>query len=100
MSAPSSENRRFVLVTPAKDEQDTIGETLRSVVAQTVRPAEWVIVSDGSTDRTEELVRAAAAANPWIRLLSTRPRPQRSFAAVVQATEAGVRALAVEGYRY
>ena len=91
---------RYVLVTPAKNEETSIGITIASVVNQTVRPAEWVIVSDGSTDRTEEIVRAAAVAHPWIRLLPLSARPHRSFAAVVQATEAGVRALTVDGYEY
>src|ERR1035437_9046662 len=91
---------QYVLVTPAKNEEALIGETIKSVVGQTVRPAEWMIVSDGSTDRTDEIVRAATVVEPWIRLLPLPPRAQRSFAAVVHATEAGVRALAVRGYEY
>jgi len=90
----------YVLVTPAKNEEASIEVTITSVVNQTVRPAEWVIVSDGSTDRTDEIVRAAAAAHPWICLLPLPPRRHRSFAAVVQATEAGVRALTVADYKY
>jgi len=82
---------QYVLITPAKNEEVSIGVTIESVVNQTVRPAEWVIVSDGSTDRTDEIVRTAAMTNPWIRLLPLPPRAQRSFAAVVHATEAGVR---------
>jgi GT2 family glycosyltransferase len=91
---------QYVLVTPAKNEEVSIRVTIESVVNQTVLPAEWLIVSDGSTDRTDEIVHAAAVACPWIRLLSLPPRTQRSFAAVVHATEAGVRVLNVEGYEY
>jgi glycosyltransferase involved in cell wall biosynthesis len=91
---------QYVLVTPAKNEEALIGETLKSVVGQTVRPAEWMIVSDGSTDRTDEIVRAATVAHPWIRLLPLPPRAQRSFAAVVHATEAGVRHLDVKDYEF
>ncbi len=90
----------YVLVTPAKNEEATIAVTIASVVHQAVRPAEWVIVSDGSTDRTDEIVRAAALAHPWICLLTLPPDRQRSFAAVVQATEAGIRALTVDSYNY
>jgi len=90
----------YVLVTPAKNEEATIAVTIASVVNQVVRPAEWVIVSDGSTDRTDEIVRAAALSHPWICLLPLPPRRQRSFAAVVQATEAGVRALTLASYSY
>lgn len=91
---------RYVLITPAKNEETTIGATIDSVVNQTVRPIEWVIVSDGSTDRTEDMVRAAANLNPWIHLLPLPPRAQRSFAAVVHATEKGIGALTVDDYDY
>jgi len=93
-------SHQYVLVTPARDEEASIGETIESVVNQTVRPAEWVVVSDGSTDRTDEIVSAAARVHSWIRLLSLPARPQRSFAAVVHATETGVRALRGSDYEY
>ena len=83
-----------------KDEDAFIGETIASVVGQSLLPLQWVVVSDGSTDRTEEIVRAAAAQHPWIRLVCLSPRAERSFAAVVHATEAGVRALTVTEYQY
>ena len=44
----------FVVITPARNEAQFIGLTLQSVVAQTVQPARWVIVSDGSTDGTDK----------------------------------------------
>ena len=46
-----------MLVTPARNEEEFIEGTIRSVIAQTHRPIAWVIVSDGSTDRTDEIVR-------------------------------------------
>jgi biofilm PGA synthesis N-glycosyltransferase PgaC len=54
----------YVLVTPARNEQDFIELTIRSMVAQTVKPLKWVIVSDGSTDRTDEIVEGYAANHP------------------------------------
>lgn len=91
---------RYVLVTPVRDEAATIGRTIDAVVRQTVRPREWVIVSDGSTDGTNELVAAARKAHGWIRLLALPSRTGRSFAAVVQNTEAGVRFLDARDYQY
>lgn len=91
---------KYVLITPAKNEAAFIGNTIESVINQTVRPAEWVIVSDGSTDLTDEFVRSASALHPWIRLLPLPPRAKRSFAAVVHATEAGIRHLGVKDYEY
>lgn len=90
----------YVLVTPVRDEEATIGRTIASVVAQTVRPREWVIVSDGSTDRTDEIIRTASAEHPWIRLLPLTPRPGRSFAAVVLNTEMGIRHLDFKDYHF
>ncbi|HSP44331.1 MAG TPA: glycosyltransferase family A protein [Luteolibacter sp.] len=90
----------YVLVTPVRDEEATIGKTIGSVVGQSVPPREWVIVSDGSTDKTDEIVRAAAAEHPWIRLLALEPRPGRSFAAVVHNTEKGIRHLRCDDFHY
>ena len=59
----------YVLVTPARDEAQFVELTIQSVVAQTVRPLKWVIVSDGSTDGTDEIVNRYASAHPWIELL-------------------------------
>jgi len=90
----------YVLVTPVRDEEKTIGLTIASVVAQTQRPREWVIVSDGSTDRTNEIVAEASREHSWIRLLALPPRTGRDFAAVVKNTEHGVRALDCRDYAF
>lgn len=90
----------YVLVTPAKNEEKTIGTTIECVLNQTVLPVEWVIVSDGSTDKTDAIVEAAARSVPWLRLLKLPQRVERSFAAVVRATEAGIRSLGTSRYGY
>lgn len=90
----------YVLITPAKNEEALIGITIDSVINQTIRPIQWVIVSDGSTDRTNEIISAAVAIHPWITLLALPPRAGRNFAAVVHATEAGKRALTTNAYSY
>jgi glycosyltransferase involved in cell wall biosynthesis len=90
----------YVLITPVRDEAATIGLTIESVLKQSILPSEWVIVSDGSTDKTDEIVRQASDSHPWIRLLPLAPRPGRSFAAVVHNTEAGIRHLSCGDYAY
>ena len=69
---------KYVLITPARNEANFIELTLKSVVAQSARPVKWVIVNDGSTDGTAEIVKKYASANPWIELdsrcLSARER--------------------------
>lgn len=79
----------YVLVTPARNEAQFIELTLRSVVAQTVRPLKWVIVSDGSTDGTDEIVGKYVAEHPWIELVRMPERRERHFAGKVQAFNAG-----------
>lgn len=80
---------RYVLVTPARNEEAFIGDTIRSVISQTTRPAKWIIVSDGSTDRTDAIVREHQASNPWIELLRMPEHRDRQFAAKAHAFNAG-----------
>ena len=84
---------RYVLITPARNEDGYIERTLRSVIAQTQPPERWVIVSDGSTDRTDEIASRYAASHPFIRLLRIEEETGRNFACQVYATNAGYRAM-------
>lgn len=79
----------YVLVTPARNEARFIESTIKSVVAQTVRPLKWVIVSDGSTDSTDEIVSRYAVAYEWIELLRMPVRQERHFAGKAHAFGAG-----------
>ena len=79
----------YVLITPVRDEVRFIELTIKSVVAQTVRPLKWVIVSDGSTDGTDKIVSKYASENPWIKLVRMPERRERHFAGKVYAFEAG-----------
>lgn len=79
----------YVLITPARNEARFIELTLRSMVAQTARPLRWVIVSDGSTDGTDEIVGKYAAEHEWIELLRMPDRAERHFAGKVYAFNAG-----------
>jgi poly-beta-1,6-N-acetyl-D-glucosamine synthase len=69
----------LALVTPARNEAAFIESTIRAVVAQTVRPARWIIVSDGSTDGTDDIVKAYAEKHPWIEYLRMPERRERNF---------------------
>ena len=80
---------KYVLVTPARNEQTFIERTLESVVAQTKLPERWVIVDDGSTDRTAEIVQGYAQRYPWIELVRRPHHIERSFAGKVHAFNAG-----------
>jgi len=92
-TAFSSIPMNYVLITPARNEQEFIPKTLESVVAQTEPPLRWVIVDDGSTDRTPAIVEAFARRYPWIQLLRLPPRENRSFAGKVYAVNMGLDAV-------
>jgi glycosyltransferase involved in cell wall biosynthesis len=80
---------KYALITPARNEEAYIAGTIRSVVAQSVRPQRWIIVSDGSTDRTDEIVKEFARAHDWIELLRLPERADRQFAAKANCFNAG-----------
>src|SRR5437762_3405560 len=80
---------KYVLITPAHNEEKFITKTLDSMAAQTLLPERWIIVDDGSTDRTAEIVEGYASRNPWIELLRRPQRVDRSFAGKVYAFKAG-----------
>lgn len=79
----------YALVTPARNEAQLIEQTVRSVVAQTVRPLKWVIVSDGSTDGTDAIVQRYLGEHPWIELVRLPERKERHFAGKVHCFNAG-----------
>jgi biofilm PGA synthesis N-glycosyltransferase PgaC len=81
---------KYVLITPARNEEAVIQQTLESVCAQTLPPERWVIVDDGSKDRTAEIVEGYARRFPWIELLRRPPHVERSFAGKVHAFNAGL----------
>ena len=79
----------YVLITPARNEAAYIERTIKSMVSQTVLPLKWVIVSDGSTDGTDDIVKSYAARHKWIEMVRTPERKERHFAGKVFAFDAG-----------
>jgi glycosyltransferase involved in cell wall biosynthesis len=80
---------RYVVITPARNEGKYIRRTLESMVAQTCPPLRWVVVSDGSTDDTDEIVKEYTRRHDWIELVRLPEQRDRSFAAKVQGFESG-----------
>ena len=84
---------RYVLITPARNEEAYIEKKIKSVIGQSVLPRKWVIVSDGSTDRTDEIVAQYAANNDFIRHLRIPEHSNRDFVFEVDAFYAGFKQL-------
>jgi glycosyltransferase involved in cell wall biosynthesis len=81
---------KYVLITPARNEERFITKTLDSLVVQTLLPERWVIVDDGSTDRTTAIIESYAKRFSWIEHVCRPQRRDRSFAAKVEAFNAGL----------
>jgi biofilm PGA synthesis N-glycosyltransferase PgaC len=69
---------RYVIVTPVRDEEQHLPTTIASMVAQTVRPTEWVIVDDGSSDATGRIADDAASEHAWVRVVRRDDRGHRA----------------------
>ena len=81
---------KYVLITPAHNEERFIRKTLDSMAAQTLLPERWIIVNDGSTDKTADIAADYAQRFPWIQLVHRSPRLDRHFGAKVHAFNAGL----------
>ena len=79
----------YVLITPARNEENYIAQTIESLVMQTILPRKWVIVSDGSTDKTDKIVENFANKYDFIEFLKIKDRPDRNFGSKVAAFNLG-----------
>lgn len=87
-------NTKYVVVTPVRNEEANLRCTIESMIQQSVLPAEWMIVDDGSTDNTRVIIKEYAAKHEWIRACYRADRGFRqSGGGVVEAFNDGYRAL-------
>jgi len=87
--SPIARALQYVVITPARNEEQFIRLTLDSMASQTRRPLRWVIVSDGSTDQTDVLVDQYRVRFEWIELVRMPAHRDRNFAAKVSCFNAG-----------
>lgn len=94
-------SRRYVLISPCRNEADFMRQTLDSVVAQSERPAHWVIVDDGSTDETPRILNEYRQRHNWIRVVTRRDRGHRAVGpGVIDAFYAGYETIDPDAYDY
>lgn len=87
-------NQKYVVITPSRDEVEFIEMTIKSVIAQTILPVEWIIVNDGSTDGTGDIIDKYVDQYPWIHAVHREDRGFRSAGGgVIEAFYAGYNAL-------
>ena len=85
----NSSSSKYVLITPARNEEAFIEQTIQSVISQTILPVKWVIVSDGSTDKTNSIVEKYLSDHPYIHLLKSTGDNNRNFGSQVRAINKG-----------
>ena len=76
---------KYCMITPVRDEEECIAATIESVLRQTIRPTEWIIVDDGSTDATRTILDGYAREHSWIQILHRSDRGRRSTGGGIEA---------------
>ncbi len=71
------QSRRVLIISPCRDEAEFLETTIRTVAAQTLRPSKWIIVDDGSTDGTPEILERAAKEHAFIEVVRRDERKER-----------------------
>lgn len=79
----------FIIITPARNEAAFIELTIQAMISQACLPLKWIIVSDGSTDGTDDIVKKYLSDHPWMQLVQMPERKERHFAGKVIAFNAG-----------
>jgi len=94
-------NARYLLISPCRDEAEFMRRTLDSVVAQSIRPATWVIVDDGSTDETPRILAEYGARHDWIKIVTRQDRGKRAVGpGVIDAFYAGYETVNLDHFDY
>lgn len=92
---------RYVIISPCRDEASYIRQTLDSVINQTIKPAKWVIVDDGSTDNTPSILAEYQRKHDWIEVVTRTNRGRRSVGpGVIEAFYAGYHRIEPNNYDY
>ena len=91
---------KYILISPCKDEAAYIEKTLLSILNQTIKPVQWVIVDDGSSDNSVEIIKKYAEKMPFIKIV-TRPKGERKVGAgVIHAFNEGLEHVDVPDYDF
>jgi biofilm PGA synthesis N-glycosyltransferase PgaC len=96
-----SRSRRIVLISPCRDEAQYMRRTLDSVAGQTLQPALWVVVDDGSTDDTPRILEEFSARLPYLRVVRRQDRGKRAVGpGVIEAFYAGLDTVNLDEFDY
>ena len=84
----------YIVISPVRDEEKYLVKTIESMAQQSVLPRKWIIVNDGSTDRTQTIINSASDKYPWVYAIHRKNRGfRKSGAGVVEAFYEGYSAI-------
>jgi poly-beta-1,6-N-acetyl-D-glucosamine synthase len=93
-------NVKYCILTPTRDEEKFLAATIECVVRQSVQPAEWIIINDGSKDSTGKIIDESATKYPWIRALHRPDRGYRTTGGGVEAFLDGLKLLDCKNWEF
>jgi biofilm PGA synthesis N-glycosyltransferase PgaC len=94
-------SNRYLLISPCRNEAEFMRQTLDTVIYQSVLPAKWVIVDDGSTDETPRILADYASRHPWIQIITRKDRGHRAVGpGVIEAFYAGYAAANPDDFEF
>ena len=100
-SVGSSSSRRYLLISPCRDEAAYLRRTLDSVAAQSILPALWIVVDDGSSDETPAILAEYAQRLPFLRVVRRVDRGTRKVGpGVIDAFYAGLETVRPQDFDY
>jgi biofilm PGA synthesis N-glycosyltransferase PgaC len=90
----------YIIITPAHNEEAFIEGTIVSMIAQTVQPVRWIVINDGSNDRTEEIVRGYQLCHSFIQLVNVARPDGRNFGNKARAFKRGLAEICEKDYKF
>jgi glycosyltransferase involved in cell wall biosynthesis len=90
------------VITPAKNEEKFISHAIESMLQQTLKPVKWIIVDDGSTDKTMDIIERHKRAHHWIEVVTIHNKPEKRLygAKVIRAFYEGYKSITDVDYEF
>lgn len=93
--------KRYVIISPVRNEEEYVEKTLKAVTSQSILPAEWILVNDGSVDNTARIIESYIQKHPWIRIIHLTDRGYYlPGEGVVNVFYKGYEAISIDDYDY
>lgn len=93
-------SNRYIIISPVRNEEDFIDKTLKSVTQQSILPTEWIIVNDGSTDKSPDIIEHYLKKYVWIRKIDRPINSHRPGPGVVLAFNQGFENIQTSDYQF